>query len=79
MGTLLLLLFCYSFLLLSRPRPPEKKTLKILYFEPSKSFWGYMMKIKNVGNVILKVLIYVRTHPEEALAPKNENVVFRTL
>ena len=46
--------------------------MQMLYFEPSKSFWGYMMKIKNIENVVLKVLIYVRTHPEELLVPKND-------
>ena len=29
-----------------------------------------MMKLKNVWNVILKVLTHVRTHPEELLVPK---------
>ena len=29
-----------------------------------------MMKIKNVWNVILKVLTYLRTHPEELLVHK---------
>ena len=33
------------------------------------------MKIQSVGNVILKVLTYVRTHPKELLVPqKNEYV-----
>ena len=29
-----------------------------------------MIKIKNMGNVVLKVLTDVRTHPEELLAQK---------
>ena len=41
-----------------------------------KWFSKYMTKLKNVWNVILKVLTCVRTHPEELLVPKISIFVF---
>ena len=49
------------------PRP-EKKVNSI--FGSVKVILG--MKIKNVGNDVLKVLAYVRTHPEELLSKKGK-------
>ena len=63
------------------PKNSSTQKRKISFFEKSKSIWGYMMKIKNVENDVLKVLTYVRTHSEELLVTKNMITLsfFRTM
>ena len=50
--------------------------MNMWYFEGKKSFFDIIIKIENVRNCVLKVLTYVRTHPEELLVPKKWISIF---
>ena len=52
------------------PRPQNFIFLVFWGQGVNNGFRDHMTKLKNVWNVILKVLTYVRTHPEELLVQK---------
>ena len=60
----------------SSRRTPRPQKMNMWYFEVKNAFFDNILKMKNVENGVLKVLICVRTHPEELLVLKNDDVVF---
>ena len=54
----------------SSRRTSRPTNLLLLFFGGRNPFLPQSMKLKDVWDVILKVLTHVRTHPEELLVPK---------